>query len=87
MEGARDGAEGRPASLRAADTAAFAGSNPPTYETRFYHLDQLGLVRMITNEARAIVATHDYGPFGEDTQPLNGDPRRYTGIRLRSVCL
>jgi RHS repeat-associated protein len=48
----------------------------------FYHQDAIGSVRAITNEAGATIATHDYQPFGEDTQEMTGDPIRFGGKEL-----
>jgi RHS repeat-associated protein len=39
-------------------------------------------VRAITDETGAVVSRHDYLPFGEDTQPLTGDPMRFAGKEL-----
>ena len=39
-------------------------------------------VRAITDEVGAVVIRHDYAPFGEDTQPLTGDPMRFAGKEL-----
>ena len=49
---------------------------------QYYHLDVLGSVRMITDATGAVVIRHDYFAFGEDTMPLTGDPRRFTGKEL-----
>ena len=51
---------------------------------QYYHLDVLGSVRMVTDAMGAVVKRHDYFAFGEDTAPLTGDPRRFTGKELDS---
>jgi len=53
-----------------------------TAVTSYYHLDALGSVRAITDAAGAVVARHDFRPFGADTEPLPGagtDARRFAG--------
>jgi RHS repeat-associated protein len=62
-------------------TAAFVVA-PPSIGLRYYHLDAIGSVRVITNEFGALVERHDYAPFGEDTAPVAGDPRRFAGKEL-----
>jgi hypothetical protein len=37
---------------------------------------------MITDATGAVVIRHDYFAFGEDTLPMTGDPRRFTGKEL-----
>ncbi len=54
----------------------------PTIAVTYYHLDALGSVRALSDQSGAIVQRHDYGAFGEDTAPLGGDPRRFTGKEL-----
>ncbi len=54
----------------------------PTIAVTYYHMDALGSVRALSDESGAVVARHDYGAFGEDTAPLTGDPRRFTGKEL-----
>lgn len=55
---------------------------------RYYHLDAVGNVRVVTDEGGQVVERHDYLPFGEEctTGPcasnpgLNaGQPRKFTG--------
>jgi RHS repeat-associated protein len=56
---------------------------------RYFHLDGLGSVRAITNQAGAVVERHDYLPFGEEWcpgpppgvcgSPPPGQARRFTG--------
>lgn len=53
-----------------------------TYATTYCHTDVIGSVRAITDAAGATVIRHDYGPFGEDPQPLTGDPIRFAGKEL-----
>jgi len=55
---------------------------------RYYHLDALGSVRVVTDEAGQVVERHDYEPFGEEctTGPCAdnlgagaGTPMKFTG--------
>jgi hypothetical protein len=56
---------------------------------RYYHLDGVGNVRAMTNEAGVVVERHDYLPYGEEWCPgppaglcgasPPGQPRRFTG--------
>jgi len=49
---------------------------------QYYHLDIMGSVRAVTDDAGATVERHDYKPFGEDTQtlpPPGTDPTRFVG--------
>ena len=62
-------------------TASFS-KLPDTIDTRYYHTDPIGSVRAITDETGAVVIRHDYRPFGEDVQPLTGDPMRFAGKEL-----
>jgi RHS repeat-associated protein len=55
---------------------------PTSYHTTYYHTDLVGSVRAITDETGATVIRHDYAAFGEDTQPLTGDPLRFGGKQL-----
>jgi RHS repeat-associated protein len=49
----------------------------------YYHLDALGSVRVVTNQAGAIVESHDYKPYGEEWNPPpprpGEQPIRFTG--------
>ena len=47
---------------------------------QYYHTDAIGSVRLITNQAGAVVAYHDYVPFGTES-PLAAvsDPRLFAG--------
>jgi hypothetical protein len=47
----------------------------------YYHLDAVGSVRAITDEANQIVERHDYLPFGEAPpgEPAGQDARRVAG--------
>ncbi len=52
----------------------------PTDEVRYYHSDAIGSVRVITDAAGAVVARHDYWPFGEEWQPPSvSNARRFAG--------
>jgi RHS repeat-associated protein len=57
-------------------------------EVQFYHLDAIGNVRVVTNQAGQVVERHDYLPFGEecttgpcaaDTPAGSGQPKHFTG--------
>jgi RHS repeat-associated protein len=52
----------------------------------YYHLDAVGNVRAVTDQARNVIERHDYLPFGEEwcgTQvcgsAIAGQPKRFTG--------
>jgi RHS repeat-associated protein len=52
----------------------------------YYHLDALGSVRAVSNQAGVVVENHDYLPYGEEwcgsgvcTGVSAGQPRRFTG--------
>ncbi len=69
-------------------TATFT-KRPDTIDTRYYHMDVVGSVRAITDAAGNLVTTagapsgrHDYRPFGENTNPMTGDPIRFAGKEL-----
>jgi RHS repeat-associated protein len=48
--------------------------------TEYYHLDALGSVRAVTNQAGTTVRQHDYFAFGEEYLAAgSGDPLRFTG--------
>ncbi len=57
-------------------------------EVQYYHLDAVGNVRVVTNQAGQVVERHDYLPFGEecttgpcaaDTPVGAGQPKHFTG--------
>ncbi len=56
-----------------------------TERVRYYHLDAVGNVRALTDQAGQVVERHDYLPFGEECltptcTPLQGDnTRKFTG--------
>jgi RHS repeat-associated protein len=63
---------------------------PATGETvRYYHLDAVGNVRALTNQAGVVVERHEFLPYGEEWCPgpppglcgstPPGQPRRFTG--------
>jgi RHS repeat-associated protein len=62
--------------------AALFTKTADTPTTSYYHLDAQGSVRAISDDSGAIVIRHDYYTFGEDAQPLTGDPLRYAGKEL-----
>jgi RHS repeat-associated protein len=68
----------------AGDRFAFAyfTKTPDTVATTYYHTDAIGSVRALSDDTGATVIRHDYLPFGEDTQPLTGDPMRFAGKEL-----
>jgi RHS repeat-associated protein len=57
-----------------------------TTVVEYYHLDALGTVRAMTNQAGAVVERHDYLPYGEEwcgtavcSSPTQRQPLRFTG--------
>ncbi len=47
---------------------------------RYYHLDAVGNVRAVSDQAGQVVERHDYLPFGEELNPTGGNqPKRFTG--------
>jgi RHS repeat-associated protein len=63
-------------------TFAYFTKTPDTVATTYYHTDAIGSVRALSDDTGATVIRHDYLPFGEDTQPLAGDPMRFAGKEL-----
>jgi RHS repeat-associated protein len=63
-------------------TFAYFTKTPDTIATTYYHTDVIGSVRALSDDTGATVIRHDYLPFGEDTQPLTGDPLRFGGKEL-----
>jgi RHS repeat-associated protein len=61
---------------------AYFTKTPGTIATTYYHTDAIGSVRALSDQTGATVIRHDYLPFGEDTQPLAGDPLRFAGKEL-----
>jgi RHS repeat-associated protein len=61
--------------------AVVLGGSPAAGQTvEYYHLDALGSVRAITNQAGQIIERHDYLPFGEEWNPQpSTDARKFTG--------
>ena len=47
-----------------------------TVETRHYHLDHLGNLRMITDPTGAVVSEHDYYAYGQEISPNQGDQKQ-----------
>jgi RHS repeat-associated protein len=49
--------------------------------TKYFHLDHLGTPRRITNSSRAVIASHDYYPFGEEITASSQDSEalKFTG--------
>jgi RHS repeat-associated protein len=49
--------------------------------TKYVHLDHLGTPRRITNSSRAVIASHDYYPFGEEITASSQDSEalKFTG--------
>jgi RHS repeat-associated protein len=57
-----------------------AAAAQPTDEVRYYHLDAIGSVRMVTDANGDILAYHDYTPFGQQWQaPMFSNLRRFAG--------
>jgi RHS repeat-associated protein len=61
--------------------AVVLGASPAAGQTvEYYHLDALGSVRALTNQAGQIIERHDYLPFGEEWNPQpSSDARKFTG--------
>jgi RHS repeat-associated protein len=69
--------------------AAPAGALAEDQVVEFYHLDAVGNVRAVTDEAGQVIERHDYLPFGEEWCPgppagvcgsvPPGQPKRFTG--------
>jgi RHS repeat-associated protein len=60
----------------------------PAQVVQYYHLDAVGNVRVVTDQAGNVIERHDYLPFGEEctTGPCaanpgvgTGQPRKFTG--------
>jgi RHS repeat-associated protein len=54
----------------------------PGQIVEYYHLDALGSVRAISNEAGEVIERHNYLPFGEEWEAnptAPGDARKFTG--------
>jgi len=53
----------------------------PGEVVEYYHLDVLGSVRVVTNQAGAVVRRHDFKPFGEEVNVTfpNPDRKLFTG--------
>ena len=49
--------------------APLHAQGPPS-AVEYYHLDALGSVRVVTNQAGVVVSRHDLMPFGEEWQPV-----------------
>ncbi|HPA79478.1 MAG TPA: RHS repeat-associated core domain-containing protein [Thermoanaerobaculales bacterium] len=49
--------------------------------TKYFHPDHLGTPRRITNSSRAVIASHDYYPFGEEITASSQDSEalKFTG--------
>jgi RHS repeat-associated protein len=57
---------------------ARAQTTPPTIE--HYHLDAIGSIRAVTNDAGQVIRRHHYAPFGKEHLAQGGnDPLRFTG--------
>jgi RHS repeat-associated protein len=65
--------------LQTAAMRTLGVTNPP-WVLFDLHTDHLGTVRVITNNAGAIVSTHDYYPFGEPMKSLSSfNTHQFTG--------
>jgi RHS repeat-associated protein len=53
----------------------------PAETIEYYHVDVIGSVRAVTNQARQVVRQHDYFPFGDGSNGVAAgqDPLRFTG--------
>jgi RHS repeat-associated protein len=65
-----------------------AGASQAQDVVEYYHLDAIGNVRAVSNQANVVIERHDYLPFGEEctTGPCAtnpgagaGQPRKFTG--------
>jgi RHS repeat-associated protein len=58
-----------------------AAAQTPGEVVEYYHLDALGSVRVVTNQAGAVVRRHDFKPFGEEINVTfpNPDRKLFTG--------
>jgi len=66
-------------------TARFVKDTQTQTQTQtltYYHTDAIGSIRATSDAGGAVIARHDYSPFGEDTAPLAGDPKRFAGKDL-----
>jgi RHS repeat-associated protein len=45
----------------------------------YYHLDAVGNVRVVTDQAGNVIERHDYLPFGEEINPTGSQTKRFTG--------
>jgi RHS repeat-associated protein len=57
------------------------GSSEPSEGVEYYHLDALGSVRAVTDAQGAVIARHDFLPFGEEIAQKNPakDRKLFTG--------
>ncbi len=70
----------RAAHLQELRAAVRALPAPSATGVSYYHLDALGSVRAVTDDAGTVLGRHDYPPFGEEYEPEDGaDARRFTG--------
>jgi RHS repeat-associated protein len=61
---------------------AGSAAQAQTAQIEYYHLDAVGSVRAVTNQAGQVVRTHEYFPFGDGPDPLPAsgqDALRFTG--------
>jgi RHS repeat-associated protein len=71
----------RVAGIVSVATLAVSVCAPAAAQTvEYYHLDALGSVRAVTNQAGAVLERHDYLPFGEEVNPPGTtNTRKFTG--------
>jgi RHS repeat-associated protein len=67
-------------------TALLASPTRASDVVEYYHLDAIGNVRAVTNQAGQVIERHDYLPFGEEWcgtkvcgSATPGQPKRFTG--------
>lgn len=48
----------------------------------YYQVNHQGSTVLLTNQSGAVTETYKYGAYGESTDPVTGNPYRYTGRRL-----
>ena len=59
---------------------ARAEAQPQASTIEYHHLDSLGSVRAVTNEAGHVVSRHDFLPFGQEwTLPTSREKKLFTG--------
>ena len=63
--------------------ADVAGTDPASGAWRYYHHDQLGSTRRVTDQNKATLATYEYTPYGEDLFASGPGWQDLSGVRMR----